>query len=260
MAISRQVTYIYSVVAAGRRPTIRRALRGLPGMGAVRLLDVDRGVWLVVSDAPLERYGEDAINSRLSNINWVSRAAVAHEAVVESFIGARAVLPMKLFTIFSSDARALDFVRQDRRRIDALLERVANHLEWGVRVLLDRARAVSGSRTAAKAPRRTDGGVAYLTKKKAQRDTVVELAAHARETVGALYDRLAARARFARRRTASELPVRTGPLLLDAAFLVPRSRSAAFRGLVARQARVLRRQGYGVTLTGPWPPYTFIQD
>ena len=62
MATSRKGTYVYCVVAAPRRPTLRRALRGLPGMGSVRLLDVDRGMWLVVADAPLDRYGEDAIN------------------------------------------------------------------------------------------------------------------------------------------------------------------------------------------------------
>src|SRR5438128_300634 len=108
MAKSRKGTYVYCVVAGSRRPTLRRALRGLPGMGTVRLLDVDRGMWLVVADAPLDRYSEDAINRGLSDLNWVSRAAVAHETVVESFIGGRAVLPMKLFTIFSNDARAID--------------------------------------------------------------------------------------------------------------------------------------------------------
>jgi hypothetical protein len=260
MGTSAKGTYVYCVIAAARRPPVRSAQRGLPGMGPVRLLDVDRGVWLAVSDAPLERYGEEAINRGLSNLDWVSRAAVAHQAVVESFIGARAVLPMKLFTIFAGDARALDHVRQDRRRIDALVKRVANHLEWGVRVILKRSRAASGPHPAARTTARPEGGAAYLTKKKAQRDTVAELKARARETVAALYDRLAARSRFARRRAASELPAQGGSLLLDAAFLVSRTRATAFRGLVGRQARLLERQGYGVTLTGPWPPYSFIQD
>ncbi|HEY3042523.1 MAG TPA: GvpL/GvpF family gas vesicle protein, partial [Vicinamibacterales bacterium] len=220
------------------------------------------------ADAPLNRYGEEAINQKLSDLNWVSRAAIAHEAVVESFIGRRAVLPMKLFTIFTSDDRALDQVRGDRRQVDAMVKRVANHIEWGVRVTLLRPgaksrglRRASASMKAAVA--KTTGakvGASYLTQKKAQRDAALELAGHAQETVARLYDRLDARSRIARRRTASELPVEGGPLLLDAAFLVPRARATSFRALVTREARRLGRLGYHVTLSGPWPPYTFVKD
>src|ERR1700692_1738594 len=95
-------TYVYCLVAAPRRPSLTRVPPGLRGMRRPRLLEVSRGRFLVVADAPLDRYGEDAINRGLSDLDWVARAAVAHEAVVESFIGARAVLPMKLFTIFTS--------------------------------------------------------------------------------------------------------------------------------------------------------------
>ena len=73
-------------------------------------------------------------------------------------------------------------------------------------------------------------------------------------------DRLAARSGDAKRRAASELPVQGGPLLLDAAFLVPRAKAASFKALAARESRSLARQGYGLTITGPWPPYTFVQD
>jgi hypothetical protein len=102
-------------------------------------------------------------------------------------------------------------------------------------------------------------GALYLAQKKAQRDASREIASKARETVAGLFDRLAAGARDAKRRAASELPAQTGPLLLDAAFLVPRSYASAFRKSAAREAKVLAPQGYDLTLTGPWPPYTFVQ-
>jgi hypothetical protein len=251
-------TYVYCVIAAARRPRLTRARSGLPGMGPVRLLDAEDGLFVAVADAPLNRYGEAAINRGLADLDWVSRAAVAHEAVVESFIKETAVLPMKLFTIFTSDDRALAHVRGERRRIAAVAKRVADHQEWGVRVVLDRARVAA---PASKKPASTlPTGAAYLTRKKAQRDAVVELGTHARETVAALYGRLEARSRLAKRRMESELPVQGGPLLLDAAFLVPRARAASFEALAARESRSLARHGYGLTLSGPWPPYSFVQD
>ncbi len=249
------VTYVYCVVAAKRRPALARALKGLPGTARVRLLDVDAGLFAVVADAPRARYSEAAIRLGLADLEWVSRAAVGHERVIESFISERAVLPMKLFTIFTNDARAIDHVRSERARIDSFVKRVANRQEWGVRVTMDRTRAVAPASGAG-----ATSGAAYLVRKKERRDATIELVEHARETVAALYDRLAARSRLARRRSASELSTQGGPMLLDAAFLVPRARSASFRALAAREARALSRGGYGLTLSGPWPPYTFVQD
>ena len=291
--VDRTATYVYCLIAGNRVPALGRVAAGLPGMGPVRLLDVNEDdstapeqtnaprsrrqgpaevgrhvrhvsgrsqkQWLVVADAPIPQYGDASINRRLSDLDWVSRAAVAHEAVVESFIDAPAVLPMKLFTIFNNDARALDHLRRERSRIASLLKRVDGHHEWGVRVVLDPAYRPPAKRRAdveaSAAP-----GVAYLSLKKAQRDHASELVRRARTTVADLYDRLQAQASASRRRTAAELPVKGGPLLLDAAFLVPRSRSGQFRALVGRQSKALASHGYQLTMSGPWPPYTFIQD
>jgi hypothetical protein len=256
---SAKGTYVYCVIAAERRPRLTRVPAGLPGAGPVRLLDVERGLFIAVADLPLDRYSETAINSGLANLDWVSRVAVAHEAVVESFIAASAVLPMKLFTIFTTDGRVLDHVRAQRPRLTGLVRRVANHQEWGVRVVLDRALA-SAAQPKKAAAARSGTGASYLAQKKAQRDAAKERASRARETVAGLFDRLAAKSGDARRRAASELPVQGGPLLLDAAFLVPRARAAAFKILAGRESKTLARQGYGLTISGPWPPYTFVQD
>jgi hypothetical protein len=250
-------------VASARRPRLTRVPAGVPGAGTVRLLDVDAGLFLAVADLPLDRYSESAINDGLANLDWVSRIAVAHERVIEAFIGATAVLPTKLFTIFTSDQRALEHVRAQRARIVGLVRRVSNHQEWGVRVVLDRrlaAAALPKKKKKNKAPATAATGASYLTQKKADRDASKELASRARETVADLFDRLAAKSGDARRRGASDLPVQGGPLLLDAAFLVPRARATAFKALAAREARALARHGYGLTVSGPWPPYTFVQD
>ena len=152
-------TYVYCLVAARQRPSLRGVPKGLPYAGAVRLVDVSRSGtrgmrrWLVVADVPLDRFSEAAINHRLHDLDWVARAAVAHEAVVESFVDAAALVPMKLFTIFTNDERALEHIAGERERVQTVLKRVAHHDEWGVRVVLDRARAVA-PRTKVAAERR----------------------------------------------------------------------------------------------------------
>ena len=259
----QQGTYVYCLIGARRRPSLKGVPKGLPSAGAVRLVDVSQsggdGVkrWLVVADVPLNRFNESAINRRLQDIDWVARAALAHEEVVESFVNVSALVPMRLFTIFTNDARALEHIARDRERLQTILQRVAHHDEWGIRVVLDRERAV-----APRTPPRRDGGrsgARYLAGKKAIRDATASLAARSREVVSDLYEGLAKQSSLARRRGARELPLEGGPLLLDAAFLVDRSRSRRFRSALSREARRLSGHGYRVTLTGPWPAYSFLE-
>jgi hypothetical protein len=229
----------------------------------VRLVEVDSGAgprsgeWLVVADVPLDRYGAEAINARLANLDWVSRVAVAHEAVVESFGSAPAILPMKLFTIFTSDERArARFQGEQRPHVRAVIRRVSNQEEWGVRVVLNPA-AFGGSRASARAASATSG-TTYLTRKKTQRDLASELASNARTVVQGLYTKIADAATEAHRRDIANVPSGGGSLLLDAVALVPRSQRTRFRTWLEREARRLASNGYAVSLSGPWPPYSFV--
>jgi hypothetical protein len=224
------------------------------------LLDAGRGLWLVVADAPLSRYGEAQIRRGLENLKWLSRCAIAHEAVLEHCLRSRAVVPMKLFTIFEDDFRALAEIGRRRPQLDPLLRRVAGRREWGVRI-----RAVprsSAARTArpVKAVKSLETGASYLAAKKHARDATRELAGREYSRVDRVFATLAALAVDARRRPPLASGAETTRLLLDAAFLVGTRGVARFRAAARHAARDLGRDGYGVEVTGPWPPYNFVES
>ena len=252
-------TYFYGVVANRSKPRVPRTAAGVPRSGPVRVLELDGGLWLIVADVPLDRYGEAALAEGLTNLAWVSQAAVAHEAVAEAFLQSDAVLPAKLFTIFASDDRALLHVASQRAAIELLVTRVARKEEWGIRVALGRrpmlSASVSGARRGA-APT----GASYLQRKKAQRDDARTRAQRAHAVASGLFDELARHASEARRRPATDLAANGGPLVLDAAFLVARTDAPRLRAAAAQQARALTSEGFDVALSGPWPPYSFMQD
>jgi hypothetical protein len=245
----------------------------MPGAANLRVLAAGNGLWLIVSDVAERAYAEDALASGLHDLQWVGERAMAHQAVVERFLKARAVLPMKLFTLFTSDERALGHVRRNARRIERVLARVDRQLEWGVRLTFDEqvaqptsggsAAAANGGRasSARRSPRASDeSGAAYLSRKKEARDrTRLELA-RARSAGERWYRAVARQATAARRRKALEQAPQVSRLIIDAAFLVPARRAAAFRAEVRRQARTLNAAGVAVSLTGPWPPYNFVSS
>ena len=167
------LTYVYCIVRSARRPTLPR-IAAMPGAGKLRVLPAGAGVWLIVCDVPAAEYAEDALTRGLQDLQWIGSRAMAHEAVIERFLTARAVLPMKIFTLFTSDQRALGHVTRNARRIERVLARVDRQLEWGVRLTFDEATMASVPASLAR-PRRpsrasSESGAAYLSRKKDMRD------------------------------------------------------------------------------------------
>jgi hypothetical protein len=200
----------------------------------------------------------------LQQLDWVAPRALAHEAVVEHFLAAPAVLPMQLFTMFTGDERAVEHVVRDRRRIAGILKRIEGQVEWGLRLTLDLdANKPAGARKDAARSRRSsrnasEGGAAYLARKRDQLDWARTRLKKGRSEANRMYRAVSREATAARRRTATERAAPGSRLLLDAAFLVPARRATAFRAAVGRHARALKGAGLTVSLTGPWPAYNFI--
>ena len=265
------VTYVYCLVRAARRPSLRGVPDAMPGSEGVRLLELPetpsrRGAqrdWLVVSSVPEAMYGEDALEHRLQDLEWIGPRALAHEAVIEHFLSADAVLPMQLFALFKSDARAVEHIVHNSRRIGRILLRIERQVEWGLRLMwdpgsLETAKQPRPPRATSVQPRRLVSGADYLVRKRNQRDQSRVVLRRARADASRLYRVIAGEASEARRRSDVERAAPGSRLLLDAAFLVPARRAKAFQAVVRRHAGALERAGISVSLTGPWPPYNFI--
>lgn len=247
--------YLYCLVKSVRRPSMTHVPAGLPGASRPEAVDAKGGLWLVVAEAPLDTYGSDQLEQRLSNMDWVGRIALAHEEVVEAFArrSSVTVIPMKLFTMFSTRARAVADVGGRRRTINAAMRRIAGADEWGVRI----TRAVPA--VAAPATTRPRTGAAFLAARKQARDAVQGARAAAAEAALDAFDRLAKLARRTRRRDFDDSSG-AAPPLLDAVFLVARRRRGLFTSAARRHAAACASAGALMTVTGPWPAYNFVQD
>jgi hypothetical protein len=254
-------TYLYCVVKSDEAPAFARAKgeKGLVSAGPVRSIDVGDGYYIVVASVPLALYSAEAIEAKLRDLDWVGAAASAHETVVERAAQSGTVVPMKLFTIFSSDERAADHVRKTKKKLDAVVAKIAGCQEWGLRILFDEARAREvKEKVAAKQPKAPVTGTGFLLRKKAHDESRRRLTSEAKHEVDDLFVRLEKTAKNAVRRPPPNREL-AGQVLLDAVFLVPSQRIEKFKSTVAGSAKDLAREGYHITLTGPWPAYSFIE-
>ena len=254
MTRATTAVYVYCVVRASRRPAVTRAPDGVPGATRPEALRVTPSLWLVSASVPLDVYGPARLEPRLRDLDWVSEAAVAHEAVVEHFARAKSatVVPMKLFTMFSSPDKAVHDVAARKAAVERAMRHIAGAEEWGVRVFrrLDRPEGTGR-------PARATSGMAFLRARKEARDAATlarTTAAGAAETAFARLRRLARDARV--RQSGRDGP--SNPPILDAAFLVAASTRRRFTAEARAQAAAVEQAGGDLVLTGPWPAYNFV--
>ena len=242
-------TYVYCLVKSRKTPSVRGVPAGIPGAGPPRLLPIDRSVWAVVSDAPLERFTGDRLQQEMQDVEAISRHAVAHDAVIEFFFRRAQVIPLKLFTLFSSDEKAAAHVRGQLSVLNKMFAALRGLEEWGVRIIAGEVQAESA--------RTLDSGRDYLQiKKRLHADTVAPPRATTRAIDGAL--RSMGRLASKMRQEALPAPGRGRPYAAGASFLVAAARRERWKKHAAALASSLAGQGHRLEMSGPWPPYHFV--
>ncbi|HJR58680.1 MAG TPA: GvpL/GvpF family gas vesicle protein, partial [Vicinamibacterales bacterium] len=246
--------YLYCVAKAARKPSTAKAPDGLLGASRPEALHVAGSLWLVAAEVPLETYGPGRLESHLADFDWVGRIALAHEAVVEHFArqAGTTVIPMKLFTMFSTRARAVADIGARKKAIDTSLRKIAGAEEWGIRVL----RGEPLAKAPAGAAGRAASGAAFLAAKKQARDAARHATVAAAEVALQAYERLSKLSKDSRRRV--DAPSAGAAPLLDAAFLVASAQRTKFTQMARREAAACAAAGARMTLSGPWPAYNFV--
>ena len=255
--------YLYGFVPAGAA-TPPPELIGIEGAG-VRLLDAGAFA-LASSEVDPTVYAAGALEQRLGDLAWVGARGVEHEKVVTWFADHATIVPVRLFTLFSSEESLLEEARRRSDEVSASLRRFRDAREWDLKVsfeltklsrhlgeLSDDAAKMEAEIEAAAPGRR------YLLERKRDELTLREAPAAARRRARTLLDELRPLAE-----AVTELdipPSREGlPVVLDAALLVQRERVEELRRVVAAHATELGGIGIRAQLTGPWAPYRFVAE
>jgi hypothetical protein len=126
--------------------------------------------------------------------------------------------------------------------------------EWGVKAFLRMPVPASGADEA-------ESGTEYLTKKRERREEAVAGREAIETTVAEIHARLTecATASTLSRTHDRRLSGRDSEMVLNAAYLVPTAGVAAFRAIVEDLARRHEAEDVQLELTGPWPPYHFVE-
>jgi hypothetical protein len=239
--------YVYAAVEGS--PTALLPA-GMPGGAPPQAVALSDDIVLIASHVPAATYNTETIEARLSDLDWVAEAGAAHHAVIDAIADSGLVtLPFRLFTIFSNERRAGEVFTERLPDIRRAFDRVRGRSEWVLRIgKPDPARATRPAPAAA-----ATSGTSFLAAKAAARRDDAARAARVQREAAAAYEALARVAEDTRLKAVDA----GGNVLLDAALLVsPEAVDDLKRTLTASAAQLLE-DGCAVSLTGPWPPYSF---
>lgn len=212
----------------------------------------------------LEEFCGPLAESRMQNLSWVGPRACRHQEVIDHVMRHSPVLPARFGTIFSSPESLERLVRMHHDAISRFLDQVADKEEWAVKGLMDRAKAKEellpvilareGGALASLSP-----GVRYFQEQRIRAGAEKELNLWLKEICKRVANDLS---RFAadfyeRKVLSREATGMDEDMVLNWAFLVPRSATTDFRKRIGRANTDHAQQGLVFELSGPWPPYSF---
>lgn len=258
---AEEVLYLYGFVPLGTE----EPPDDLAGVGG-RTAEVLRleGFGAVVGRLPAAEYGEEAVEGRLDDLEWVGEQALAHERVVTWFVDHAWIVPVRMLTLFSSREALETDARERADTVRAALSEMEGSFEWDVKISVDLAAVREGldelseevSELRSEMESASEGRRYLLRKKLAdvledEAERVAdEMAARSLETL----DGLAAESL----RLAPPDGAEESDAVVNAAFLVRGGEEESFRSEVARLRDDLEGRGVEVEATGPWAPYRFV--
>jgi hypothetical protein len=215
----------------------------------------------VYTPVKAEEFSQDVIDRRAGDLEWLGAIGYRHQDVIARLMKETAVIPLRAFTLFSSEEALRAYLGEHAEALGNVLERLDGKQEWTLRVefepqrwsdsLVDRVDSLRELRSQIEA---SAPGKAFLLKKKlddekkrasaeAEKNVVAEIERH-------VLDKL-------RCQTVAESRERREGAFPQINVLIDRDEESLLQELHAELTSRYEPEGVTLALTGPWPPYTF---
>lgn len=216
------------------------------------------GWTMIVSAVPADEYSQESIDLHADDLEWIGAIGLGHQRVNQALADQGDVIPLRAFTLFSDEDAAEQWLEQQKNILERVLKRISGKLEWTIKLQLEGTAWMKNpavddlEREIASAP----AGKAFLLQKKLERelersraemenDLVKEVAAGIEKASGA---EAVVETRMARS---------GGDPQID--LLYDRDRIEELEQLLESTRMDLEDKEISISVTGPWPPYSFIE-
>ena len=256
--------YVYGVTAKAQDFAELPRIEGL-SPGHPVCFQICDDLVAVVSEVPKSDFSQEALKAKLQEPPWAQARVLDHHRVLMA-LSEVPLLPFKFCTVFA-DARSLrQALRRHATNLDTTLGKVAGAWEWGVKVFVDyevlgrHLRSTDPHLVALTQKCRSAGpGTAFFLKRRLEQMARDAAAANAGRWTQTIHATIAGQARAAATQSPQprSLHGRAADMLLNGAYLVPRTAELPFHRAIEHVASGYRDTGLEFEVIGPMPPYSF---
>jgi hypothetical protein len=253
------VLYVYAVTREPVTPDTE-------GVDGTRRFGTVTAGWVsaVFTAVPAEEFSQDVIDRRAGDLEWLGAIGYRHQAVVSDLMKSAAIVPLRAFTLFSSEEALRTYLYENNDMLEAALDRLDGKQEWTLRIELEPEKWSEALTSRVESLRALQGeidtaapGKAFLLRKKLEDEKKRASHAAEQELVAeierAVLDKL-------RCETVAESRERRDGAFPQINVLVNRDEEASLQELHADLGARYEKEGVTLALSGPWPPYTFAGE
>jgi hypothetical protein len=251
------VLYVYAITRTAVTPECD-AIDGTRHFGATPA-DGVCGVYSAVSE---DEFSQEVIDRRAGDLEWLGAVGYRHQAVVAELMRETAIVPLRAFTMFSSESSLHEYLTRHADELRRLLDRLDGKQEWTLRIELDPQRwsdalvhRVESLRNLAAEIESASSGKAFLLRRKLEEERKRASRDAEQQLVGEIESEVLARLACD---TIAETRTQRDGAFPQINVLINRDEESRLEELHASLADRYAGEGVTLAITGPWPPYTFV--
>lgn len=259
--------YIYCIVQGST--AVIEDHKGIDGIGSLFSKEY-RNLSAVVSEVELDTFkAQMATIGEEIDMEWIEEKAQIHEKIVERLMKENVLLPARFCSIVRKKEDIIAYIADNYHEYERALERVKGREEWGVKAYLSsekfkqfiidntpeiRERSEMLSFMSVKASFLIQLKIDNLIKARMEKrfegiiPHIVELLRDASE-----HESILDVESFNQQQLEN-------PLFFNASYLVEKNAFHDFKHKINKLSTELEPEGITLVVSGPWPPYSFVED
>ena len=250
------VLYVYAVTRDAVTPDAE-AIDGTRRFGTATA----SGICAVFTPVVAEAFSQEAIDRRANDLEWLGAIGYRHQAVVGDLMKQTALVPLRAFTLFSSEGALRTYLEENAELLAKALERLDGKQEWTLRIELEPSKwsdaltdRVPSLRSMHEQIAAAPPGKAFLLRKKLDDERKRASRVAEEELVAELEQAVLEKLRC---ETVAESRARRDGAFPQINVLINRDEESLLQELHGELTARYGREGVTLGMTGPWPPYTF---
>jgi len=234
--------------------------------GDLLFLEID-GLYAAVKYVLESDYSEENIKKNISDVAWLDANVREHLRLITLIMQVETVIPFNFGTIYKSEDSLRQFVSQYANNFRETLKYLENREEWSVKVFCDRKKIIENIGTLShnisdidQQIKSSSPGKAYILGKKKKEIIQTEIKViyntFSKKIFTALNE-LCEEYRF-NVILSSELSEKDEDMILNVVFFINKENIDDFIKCSDMMTHEYSDIGMIFDITGPWPPYTFL--